>query len=213
MIAHVMERAKASNCGPVYVACCETEVQDAVEAHGGRAVMTKIDMPSGTDRVRAAADIIDPDKTYDIVVNVQGDTPTLDPAAITDVLSVFERVPECEISTAVIETSDPREMEDPNVVKAIIGKNNRALYFTRATAPTGKGPVWHHVGIYAFRRAALDRFCDLEPSYLEYRERLEQLRALENDMNFFVEMIDNAPEGVDTPEDLERARAIIGAKS
>ncbi len=212
MIAHVIDRAVAADCGPVYVACCEAEVEAAVRAHGAQAVMTKIDHPSGTDRVRAAADKIDPDKNHDIVINVQGDTPTLDPSAIKDVLSVFERVPKCEISTAVIETSDPREMADPNVVKAVIGKNNRALYFTRATAPTGKGPVWHHVGIYAFRRAALDRFCDLEPSYLEMRERLEQLRALENDMNIFVEMIDTAPEGVDTPEDLERARAIIGAK-
>ncbi len=209
MIVHVMERAQEAGCGPVYVACCEKEVFEAVEHHGGQAVMTKIDLPSGSDRVRAAADNIDPDGHYDVVVNVQGDTPGLDPAAIRDVISVLARVPECDIATAVIETSDPREMADPNVVKAVMGQGNRALYFSRAQMPTGHGPVWHHIGIYAYRREALNRFCDLEPSYLEMREKLEQLRALEAGMNIYVEMIDDAPIGVDTPEDLERVRILM----
>ena len=212
MIAHVMDRAKAARCGPVYVACSEPEVKQAVVDHRGQAVMTHPDLPSGTDRVRAAADIIDPVGEYDVIVNLQGDTPTLDPNVVRSVLTVLERVPECDIATAVVETSDPREINDPNVVKAIVAEGNRALYFTRAAAPSGHGPVWHHVGVYAFRRSALNRFCNLKPSYLEERERLEQLRALEAGMSIYVEMIDSAPEGVDTPEDLERARKLLGGR-
>ena len=212
MIVHVMERAKAANCGPVYVACCEDEVFEMVTEHGGKAVMTKIDHPSGSDRVRAAADRVDPAGNFDVIVNVQGDTPGLDPAVISNVVAVLEREPTCDIATAVVETTDEGEKADPNVVKAVMGQSNRALYFSRAAIPTGHGPVWHHVGIYAYRRDALNRFCDLEPSFLEERERLEQLRALEAGMSIFVEMIDSAPVGVDTPEDLERVRAVMGGK-
>ena len=212
MIVHVMERATAANCGPVYVACCEDEVFEAVTEHGGKAVMTKIDHPSGSDRVRAAANSVDPAGNFDVIVNVQGDTPGLDPAVISNVVAVLEREPTCDIATAVVETTDEGEKADPNVVKAVMGQGNRALYFSRASIPTGHGPVWHHVGIYAYRRDALNRFCDLEPSYLEERERLEQLRALEAGMSIFVEMIDSAPVGVDTPEDLERVRAMMGGK-
>ena len=209
MIVRVMERAMAAKLGPVYVACSEIEVKDAVERAGGTAVMTDPGLPSGTDRIRVAADIIDPDKFYDTVINVQGDLPTLDPGAIKTAQSVLDQSG-ADISTLVVATTDAREIADPNVVKAVISFTSdtagRALYFTRASAPAGEGPVWHHVGLYAYRRAALDAFCALPPSPLELRERLEQLRALEAGMTIAAGVIESSPEGVDTPEDLERAR-------
>lgn len=213
MIVHVMQRALAANVGPVVVACAETEIYEAVRAGGGTAVMTDPDLPSGTDRVRAAAEIIDPDKEYNCVINVQGDLPTLDPLAVSAAVDVLAEAPDCDISTLVVATEDPREIADPNVVKAVLSMETemrgRALYFTRASAPSGDGPVWHHVGIYAYRRDALDTFCALSPSPLELREKLEQLRALEAGMRMDAAVIDSEPHGVDTPEDLARARDII----
>lgn len=213
MIVHVLQRALAANVGPVVVACAETEIMEAVRAGGGTAVMTNPDLPSGTDRVRAAAEIIDPNKKYNCVINVQGDLPTLDPLAISAAVDVLADVPDCDIATLVVVTKDAREIADPNVVKAVLsmdtGSRGRALYFTRASAPSGMGPVWHHVGIYAYRRGALDRFCALPQSPLERREKLEQLRALEAGMRIDAAVIDSAPHGVDTPEDLQRARDII----
>jgi 3-deoxy-manno-octulosonate cytidylyltransferase (CMP-KDO synthetase) len=218
MIVHVMQRALAANVGPVAIACAEQEIADAVRRAGGTAVLTDPDLPSGTDRVRAAADIIDPDQSYNCVINIQGDLPTLDPLAISTAVDILNSVPACDIATLAVATDDPREIADPNVVKAILSfeqKNKaRALYFTRANAPSGPGPVYHHVGLYAYRREALNRFCVLPPSTLERRERLEQLRALEAGMRIDVGIIDSAPEGVDTPDDLERARkAILGTIS
>lgn len=213
MIVHVTQRAAEAAAGPVYVACAEAEIETAVKETGGLAVMTPPDLPSGTDRVRVAADVIDPGKIHDVVINVQGDMPALDPSLISDVLVVLRDHPNCDIATAVVETDDVREKSDPNVVKAVLASSGRALYFTRASAPTGDGPVWHHVGIYAYRRAALDRFCELPPSPLEVRERLEQLRALEDGMQIYAAIVDAAPDGVDTPEDLERARTILEPKS
>jgi 3-deoxy-manno-octulosonate cytidylyltransferase (CMP-KDO synthetase) len=209
MIAHVMKRAQQSSAGPVWVACSEEEVKSAVETHGGQACMTPPELPSGTDRVRYAADIIDPGKQHSIIVNVQGDMPALSPDLISKTVDILNTHQEAQIATAVVETHSEREKSDPNVVKAVLAQNGKALYFTRAHAPHGSGPVWHHVGIYAYRRDALDRFCSLPPSQLEVRERLEQLRALEADMPIYAAAIDNAPDGVDTPEDLERAREIL----
>lgn len=213
MIVHVLQRALAANVGPVVVACAETEILDAVRAGGGTAVMTDPDLPSGTDRVRAAAEIIDPQGTYNCVINVQGDLPTLDPLAISAAVDVLAEVPECDISTLVVATESLREIADPNVVKAVLSmeteRRGKALYFTRSSAPSGTGPVWHHVGIYAYRRAALNTFCALPPSPLEQRERLEQLRALEAGMRIDAAVIDSEPHGVDTPEDLQRAIKII----
>ena len=204
MIVRVMERARAAGVGPVYIACSEIEVKNAVEAAGGTAIMTDPELPSGTDRIRVAADIIDPEKRFDTVINVQGDLPTLDPGAIVTALDVLQSSG-ADISTLAVATCDAREIADPNVVKAIISfdseTSGRALYFTRASAPSGDGPVWHHVGLYAYRRAALDTFCALKR-----RERLEQLRALEAGMTIAAGIIDTSPEGVDTPADLDRAR-------
>lgn len=213
MIVHVMQRALIANVGPVVIACAEIEILDAVRASGGTAILTDPDLPSGTDRVKAAADIFDPQENYNCVINVQGDLPTLDPLAVSAAVDVLADIPECDISTLVVATSDAREIADPNVVKAVLSMENdnrgRALYFTRASAPSGDGPVWHHVGIYAYRRDALDRFCALPPSPLETRERLEQLRALESGMRMDAAVIESEPHGVDTPEDLQRAREII----
>lgn len=206
MIQHVYERAVRAELGPVIVACAEIEISKAIEAAGGIAVLTDPDLPSGTDRVKAAADIFDPEGTYDCVINVQGDMPAIDPAVMGLTMNMLSDNPGADLATAAVHTSNPREIADPNVVKAIFCKDGRALYFTRASAPSGEGGVWHHVGIYAFRRKALDRFCGLAPSALEKRERLEQLRALENGMSIYVAPLETAPDGVDTPEDLERAR-------
>lgn len=223
MIVRVMQRAQAANCGPVYIACSEPEVKAAVELAGGKAVMTDPDLPSGTDRIRVAADSIDPQGAYECVINVQGDLPTLDPGAVQTAAQLLA-ASDYDLTTLAVATRDPREIADPNVVKAVVSFTDkaeltgRALYFTRASAPwspsdgssennAGSDPVWHHVGLYAYRRSALTRFCELPPSPLEQRERLEQLRALEAGMSIGVAVIDSSPEGVDTPEDLERVRA------
>lgn len=213
MIVHVINRAREAKAGPVWVACAEAEIGDVVDQSGGQFVMTDPDLPSGTDRVRVAADIIDPDRKFDIVINVQGDMPALNPSLISDVLILLEQNPDCDIATAAVATDSAREKSDPNVVKAILTGSGRALYFTRAHAPTGEGPIHHHIGLYAYRRSALDRFCTLPPSPLEIRESLEQLRALEDGMVIYAAIVDTAPDGVDTPEDLERARAILGQRT
>ncbi len=213
MIIHVMQRAMAANVGPVVVACADTEIKHVVQAGGGTAVMTDPNLPSGTDRVRAAADIIDPKGHYNCVVNLQGDLPTLEPLAIHAAVDVLAEVPDCDISTLVVATNDPRQRDDPNVVKAVLAmettSRGRALYFTRAPAPAGTGALWHHVGIYVYRRSAINRFCTLTPSPLEKREKLEQLRALEAGMRIDAAVIDSEPHGVDTPDDLQRAIELI----
>ena len=213
MIVRVLKAALAANTGPAIVACAEQQIKDVVDAAGGQAILTDPELPSGTDRVRAAADIYDPEGRFDCVVNLQGDMPTIDPTCLRAAVSVLEHTPDCDIATLAVPTDDDRQKQDPNVVKAILSlktsAQGQALYFTRACAPSGDGPVWHHVGIYAYRRAALERFCGLPPSPLERRERLEQLRALEAGLRIDAALIDSEPHGVDTPEDLQRARDLI----
>lgn len=214
MIVRVMERASAAGIGPVYVACSEPEVEAAVTAHGGTAIMTDPDLPSGTDRIRAAINSFDQEGRFERVINLQGDLPTINPAAIKIVADMLDGEA-YDITTLAVKTHDPREIADPNVVKAVVSfdtdsqARGRALYFTRARAPWSAGhkeAVWHHVGIYGYRREALSKFCDMRPSPLEQREKLEQLRALEAGMTIGVGVINSSPEGVDTPEDLARAR-------
>lgn len=216
MILRVLDAAAAADVGPVAVAAADPEITEAVKAAGHEAVLTDPGLPSGSDRVRAAADLLDPQGEAEIIVNLQGDMPTLEPAALRAVVALLERG-EADIATLATPTDDPREKADPNVVKAILALDDgaragRALYFTRAAAPTGEGPLWHHIGVYAFRRAALRAFTELEPSPLEKRERLEQLRALEAGMRIDAAIIEAAPEGVDTPADLARARAWFAAR-
>lgn len=214
MIVQVLRRAERAAIGPVVVACAEVEIKDAVEACGGQAVLTDPDHPSGSDRIFEALQIVDPGAKHDVVVNLQGDLPTIEADVVGAVLKPMTD-PGVDIATLVAEITEASEKTNPNVVKAVVGFVEgsavaRALYFTRATAPTGDGPLYHHIGIYAYRRAALERFVSLTPGVLEQREKLEQLRALENGMRIDAVRVDTVPFGVDTPADLARARDMLG---
>src|ERR1700722_18446984 len=212
MIVHVLRRAEAAKIGRVAVATDTPDIAAAVTAHGGEAVMTRADHPSGSDRIYEALCALDPRGEADIVINLQGDFPTISPDNIRDVLAPLAD-PAVDIATLAAEIHSEEESTNPNVVKAIgapIGARRlRALYFTRATAPWGDGPRYHHIGLYAYRRAALERFVALPPSALERQEKLEQLRALEAGMRIDIAVVDTVPRGVDTPADLETARRIL----
>jgi len=212
MIAQVLARAEEAAIGPVVVATDSEDIAAAVAKAGGRAVMTRSDHASGSDRIFEALGQADPERRASIVVNVQGDLPTLDPGAIRAALVPLAD-PAVAISTLAAVIREAGERDNPNVVKVVgtplADGRLRALYFTRATAPWGEGPLYHHIGLYAYRRAALERFVTLPPSPLELRERLEQLRALEDGMRIDAAIVDTVPLGVDTPEDLEVARAML----
>jgi len=212
MIVQVLRRAEEAKIGPVVVATDDETIATAVDKAGGRALMTQADHPSGSDRIFEALGLADPDGRARIVVNVQGDLPTLNPADLKAALDPLND-PAVDIATLAAEIRKPEERTNPNVVK-VVGSpltptRLRALYFTRATAPSGEGPLYHHIGLYAYRRSALERFVGLPPSPLERRERLEQLRALEAGMRIDVTIVDSVPLGVDTPEDLETARKLL----
>ncbi|MBP6013899.1 MAG: 3-deoxy-manno-octulosonate cytidylyltransferase [Alphaproteobacteria bacterium] len=214
MIVQVWRRATEAKAGRVAIAAAEREIVDAVLRAGGEAVLTNPDHPSGSDRIYEALGKLDANGSHDVVVNVQGDLPTLDPALVRAVVETL-RSSGADMSTLATEIREESERTNPNVVKTVValpagGREGRALYFTRATAPWGEGAHYHHIGIYAYRRAALDRFVKLAPSPLEKREKLEQLRALEAGMTIAVRIVDTQPLGVDTPGDLERARQILG---
>jgi 3-deoxy-manno-octulosonate cytidylyltransferase (CMP-KDO synthetase) len=215
MIVQVWRRAMEAGIGPVWVAAAEPEIAEAVTRAGGKAVLTRPDHPSGSDRIVEALDQIDPAGTFDAVVNVQGDLPTLDPALPVRALGLLDDGA-VDLGTLAAEIRVEHERTDPNVVKAVVAAatgadHGRALYFSRATVPAGEGPHYHHIGLYAWRRTALARFVALPPSPLEMREKLEQLRALEAGMRIDVAFVDTVPLGVDTPRDLERAREILAA--
>lgn len=212
MIVHVWRRAMQSNVGEVVVACDGQEIAGAIEKAGGKAVLTDPDLPSGSDRIYQALQKIDPAKKYDVVVNVQGDMPTLDPALIKKAASLLAN-PEVDIGTLAAVITDEKEKTDPAVVKAIIAKDGRAINFTRGSTASTDGRFLHHIGIYAYRRAALEKFVSLPPSPLELREKLEQLRAMEAGMRIDVAIVDTVPLGVDTPEGLEKARKYYEQKS
>jgi 3-deoxy-manno-octulosonate cytidylyltransferase (CMP-KDO synthetase) len=215
MIVRVWQQAMAANLGPVIVAAAEPEIADAIRKAGGVAVMTEPDLPSGSDRVFQALKTFDPDGKHDLVVNLQGDLPALNPAHIAAVAAVMAPTG-ADIGTLVAEIDDPADYSNPAATKAVVtwdvtGERGRALYFTRARAPYGDGPLYFHIGIYAYRRDALERFVELAPSPLEKREKLEQLRALEAGMSIAVARVDSVPLSVDTPADLEKARKAIAA--
>jgi 3-deoxy-manno-octulosonate cytidylyltransferase (CMP-KDO synthetase) len=215
MIVRVLRRAEAARVGRVVVATDAEPILAAVEKAGGRAIMTRSDHVSGSDRIFEALEAIDPEGRAHTIVNVQGDLPALDPDDIRAALAPLADAA-VDIATLAAEIKEPRERTDPNVVKVVgtqvAPRRLRALYFTRATAPAGEGPLYHHIGLYAYRRTALARFVKLPPSPLERRERLEQLRALEAGMRIDVALVDSVPLGVDTPEDLARARDMLGGK-
>jgi 3-deoxy-manno-octulosonate cytidylyltransferase (CMP-KDO synthetase) len=212
MIAWMVKAGLAAGLGPVVVAAGEPEIAAAAERAGARAVLTDPALPSGTDRVHAAAKAFGGD--YDAIVNLQGDMPTVDPGAIAQAVAVLA-ASGADIATLVSPSTAPEDRDNPNVVKAVVAfstpERGRALYFTRAAAPSGEGPIWRHVGLYVYRRAALDRFVAAPPSPLEQREKLEQLRALEMGMSIEAGVVKDFPKGVDSPADLEAARAALKA--
>jgi 3-deoxy-manno-octulosonate cytidylyltransferase (CMP-KDO synthetase) len=215
MIVHVWQRAVAAELGPVVVACGDPEIAAAIETAGGRAVMTDPDLPQGSDRVRSAIGLLDPGRIHDAVINVQGDMPFIDPTAIRLVVEGLADSA-IDIATLAAPIADPAALADDSVNKVVAGfadpsRPARALYFSKAVVPWGPGPHYEHVGIYAYRRAALERFAALPRGVLEQRERLEQLRALEAGMHISVRLIDPAQLGVqvDTLADLERARHLM----
>lgn len=215
LIVHVWRRAMEAGLGPVLVATDSDAIAQTVEAAGGNAVLTRPDHPSGSDRIHEALRIFDPKGAFDLVVNLQGDLPMIPPAYLAAVLAPLADAA-VDIATLAAPITRAEERDDPNIVK-IVGTplstaRLRALYFTRSTAPWGEGPLYHHIGLYAYRRKALEHFVALPPSALECREKLEQLRALEAGMRIDVELVTEVAFGVDTPADLDRARAILGQK-
>ncbi len=213
MIVHVVQRGQAAEVGPVVVAACDRQVVEAVEWADGEVVMTDPDLPSGSDRISAALNIIDPGGVYRFVINLQGDLPTIDPGAIQACLSALQAT-DADISTLAAPIDDAEELANPNVVKALarFAKNETvslASDFARLLPDTWDGPKLHHIGIYAYRREALERFVGLPVSAREREHKLEQLRAMDNGMTIAVALVDTVPFGVDTPDDLDRARALL----
>jgi 3-deoxy-manno-octulosonate cytidylyltransferase (CMP-KDO synthetase) len=213
MILHVRERGLLADSGPVLVAAGDPEIADAVKKAGGDVVLTDPDLPSGSDRAFAAVEAFDPAKRYDTIINLQGDMPDLDPGAVKACLAALEETG-ADIATLAAAITNAADRDNPNVVKPAVawdekGEFGHAMYFSRARIPHGEGALFHHIGIYAYRRQTLARFVKLPPSPLEKREKLEQLRALEAGMTIAVARVDKVPTSIDTPEDLERARQLF----
>jgi 3-deoxy-manno-octulosonate cytidylyltransferase (CMP-KDO synthetase) len=211
LIVRVLRQAQAAGIGPVAVAAGDAEIVRAVEAAGGRAVLTDPDLPSGSDRILAALAVLDPERRHDAVINLQGDIPFLDPALVCACAALLEQEPSCDIATLIAPEGSPAERADPDCPKAIVAlapgaTSGRALYFTRSTL-YGDGPVWRHIGLYGYRRDALDRFAAAPPSPLERREKLEQLRALELGLSIWAAVAEAMPIEVNTPAELAIARA------
>ncbi len=216
MILRVLDRALEAAVGPVAVAAGDAEIAEAVKAAGGTAVLTDPSLPSGSDRILAALAELDPGRRHDAVINLQGDMPFVEPEVLTACAGLLEREPACDIATVVAPEASPADRTNPDVVKAVLAlgeasRAGRALYFTRSTL-YGEAPVFRHIGIYGYRRGALERFNAAPPSPLERREKLEQLRALELGLSIWAAVADKAPISVDTPADLEAARAAAGAR-
>lgn len=210
MIAWMVEIARAANAGPVLVAAAEEEVAEAALRAGANVTLTDPDLPSGSDRVHAALEAFDPERRYDIAVNLQGDMPTMRAADVARAVTALKA--NADIATLVSPSADTADRDNPNVVKAIRAADGRCLAFTRAPAPWGEGPIERHVGVYVYRRAALARFVAAPPSPLERREKLEQLRALEMGMSIYADAIEAFPKGVDSPADLEAARQVLSSR-
>ncbi len=212
LIVRVLRQAERADIGPVAVAAGDPEIVAAVQGAGGRAVLTDPALPSGSDRVRAALEALDPEARHDVVVNLQGDIPFIDPGAVRACAELLRVQPDCDIGTLAVQNASPADAANPDVVKAVLSlaeppTRGRALYFTRSP-PFGEGPFWHHQGVYAYRREALVRFTAAPPSPLERREKLEQLRALELGLSIWAAVIAEAPAEVNNPADLAAARAL-----
>jgi 3-deoxy-manno-octulosonate cytidylyltransferase (CMP-KDO synthetase) len=216
MIVRVLRQAERAAVGPVAVAAGDPEIVDAVRAAGGLAVLTDPALPSGSDRIQAALEALDPGGVHDAVINLQGDMPFVPASIIAACAGLLAREPGCDVATVVAPEASAEDRSNPDVVKAVLAMtadnaSGRALYFTRSTL-YGDGPVWRHVGIYGYRRAALERFNTAPPSPLERREKLEQLRGLEMGLSYWAAVADEAPISVDNPADLEAARAYAKAE-
>ena len=215
MIVHVWRRAMEADVGPVIVATDTPEIAKAIQSVGGRAVMTRVDHASGTDRIAEALTVADPDARYDTIVNLQGDLPTVAPHVSRQTMALLTD-PAVDIGTPVALITRAADGDEPSIVKMvgspIAPGRFRALYFTRARAPWGEGDLYHHIGLYVWRRSAFDRLITLPPSPLEQREKLEQLRALEAGMRIDAVVVDDVPLGIDTPDDLDKARQIMAAR-
>lgn len=215
MIVHVWRRAREADSGRVVVAAGDPEIADAVVAAGGEAVLTDPDHPSGTDRIHEALGRLDPDRRHDVVVNVQGDLPVLEPKTVRAAVEALARTPDADWGTAGCPIREPADLDPGSGVNKVVaaweadGRFGRALYFSKFPVPWGEGEVFHHIGLYTYRRAALDRFVGLPPSPLERRERLEQLRALEAGMRIQVARVETVPLGVDTAAQLDQARDLL----
>lgn len=213
MVVRVWRQAESAMVGPVAVAAGDAEIVAAVENAGGRAILTDPALGSGTDRIHAAAALLDPDGNHDVVVNLQGDLPAIAPESLKRVVAALAESG-CDIATLAAPISDPSDRDNPNVVKPAIAWDEgtglgRALYFSRTAIPSGEGALFHHIGVYAYKRSALERFVALPPSELEKRERLEQLRAMEAGMSIAVARVDEIPLTIDTEADLEKARRLL----
>ena len=215
MIVHVYERAIEAGIADLVIAADDERVVAAIEEVGGKAIMTKPDHASGSDRIWEALQKVEGDEKYDVIINVQGDLPTIDPEIIKEALIALENDKNADIATLVCKIENEEELTDPNIVKPVISWNDetekygKALYFTRCSAPYGEGDLYHHIGLYAYRREALEKFVSLEASPLEIREKLEQLRALENNMKIVVAAVETIPLGVDTEKQLNEAREVL----
>lgn len=210
MIAWMIEIARKAEAGAVLVAAAEEEVADAARTAGAKVVLTDPKLPSGSDRAHAALEAFDPDRRFDVAVNLQGDMPTMPPGDVARAIAALR--PGADIATLVSPSNDTADRDNPNVVKAIRAADGRCLAFTRAPAPWGEGPVERHVGVYVYRREALARFVAAPPSPLELRERLEQMRALEMGMTIVADSVEAFPKGVDSPADLEAARQVLSVR-
>ncbi len=216
MIVRVWERARQAGLGPVLVAAAEPQIARLIEETGGQAIVTDPDLPSGSDRIAQALALRDPQRRYRFVVNLQGDLPLIAPEAITRCLEPF-RLKGVDLTTLAAQIEDENELTDPNVVKAVMGEPDSAGLaiaedFERQLPASASPPYWHHVGLYAYRRSALERFVSLPVSAREAERKLEQMRALDNGMKIGVACVDTIPFGVDTPDDLERARKVLRAE-
>lgn len=214
MVVQVWRRAVEAGIGPVLVACDGEAIAEAVTRAGGVAVLTDPDLPSGSDRIWKAVQLHDAAGAHDVIINLQGDLPTFEPALLAALVRPFAEDDAVDITTLVAPITREEEKDNPAVVKPVIafdatGRQGKALYFSRSTVPYGEGTLYHHIGVYAYRRQALARFVGLAPSPLEKREKLEQLRALEAGLHIACIVVDTVPLGVDTAEDLDRARAML----
>ena len=212
MIQRVYEQALKANLGEVFIATDGLEIGNEVKKFGGNYILTNPDLQSGTDRIYSAYKLLKED--FDIIVNVQGDLPNIDPKVITECTNLALES-DCDIATVASKITDISEINNPNVVKIALAQNGLALYFSRSAIPFSKNindDYFHHIGIYAYKKNALEKFVNLTPSPLEKRESLEQLRALENGMKIAVKIVDAHPLSVDTQEDLDKVINLIKSK-